>query len=63
VGYYKCKRGHVFQLSVSGRLLSVHLGFSRFGRCPVDGGWSLITKVRANDLTEEELQAAHNGRS
>jgi len=60
--YYRCADGHVFKLSVANRLLSVHLGSSRLGRCPVDKKWTRISTVSANELTEEQLQAARDGR-
>jgi hypothetical protein len=36
----------------------VRLGPKRFQRCPVGRHWTLITPVRAEDLTEEQRQIA-----
>jgi hypothetical protein len=60
--YYRCAAGHVFHLSISGRVLSLHVGSSRIGRCPVDGKWGRITIVSANELTEAEIASADSGK-
>ena len=36
---YRCSDGHEFKISLWTRLTSLHLGASKFGRCPVDGKW------------------------
>ena len=59
--YYRCADGHVFHLPMLNRLLSLHLGASRLGQCPVDHRWTRITRVSANELTEEQLESARRG--
>lgn len=56
----RCRAGHLFTtIWVPGASLkSVRLGWSRFQRCPVGHHWSLVTPVRADDLTEAEREQA-----
>lgn len=57
----RCARGHLFTSSETARLFdSVHLGSSRFMRCPVDGKWGMASNVNSRDLTEMELLEARN---
>jgi len=56
----RCSQNHLFTtLWIPGASFkAVRLGAKRFQRCPVGRHWSLVTPVRAEDLTEEEEQAA-----
>jgi hypothetical protein len=56
----RCSRNHLFTtLWVPGASFkAVRLGTKRFQRCPVGRHWSLVTPVRAEDLTEEQRQTA-----
>ena len=56
----RCSDGHLFTtLWVPGASFkAVRLGPKRFQRCPVGHHWTLIIPVRAQDLTEEQREAA-----
>ena len=56
----RCSQNHLFTtLWVPGASFkAVRLGPKRFQRCPVGRHWSLVTPVRAEDLTEEQRQTA-----
>jgi hypothetical protein len=56
----RCSQNHLFTtLWVPGASFkAVRLGPKRFQRCPVGRHWTLITPVRAEDLTEEQRQIA-----
>ena len=56
---YRCTDGHLVRLSLVNNLLSVHLGTSKYGRCPVDGRWRILRRVHRNELTERELESVH----
>ena len=50
----RCRRGHLFTtIWIPGvKLKALDLGIARIQRCPAGGGhWSLITPVRAADLS------------
>jgi hypothetical protein len=57
----RCRQGHLFTTiwlpGVS--LKSLRLGLWRFQRCPVGSHWSVMTPVRESDLTDGEMQSAH----
>jgi hypothetical protein len=57
----RCRDGHLSTtVWIPGASLkSVKLVWWRLQRCPVGGHWSLVTPVRAADLTEDELRGAH----
>jgi hypothetical protein len=57
---YRCSDGHLFTISLANRLFSVHLGFAKFGRCPVDGKWRLYRWMHKDQLTDRELTSVHN---
>jgi len=52
---HQCSDGHVFKLSFARRILSLHLGFKKFGRCPVDERWRTLRLVPRNRLTDSQL--------
>jgi hypothetical protein len=56
----RCRSGHLFTtLWIPGASLkAVRLGWWRLQRCPVGKHWTLVTPVKAADLTEEERQLA-----
>ena len=56
---YRCSDDHLFTISLLNRIFSVHLGLSKFGRCPVDGKWRMYSLVRSVDLTERDLYRLH----
>jgi hypothetical protein len=60
----RCSRGHLFTtLWVPGvSFKAVRLGAARFERCPVGHHWALVTPVREDDLTPEELAQARGAR-
>jgi hypothetical protein len=60
----RCRSGHLFTtLWIPGvSLKAVRLGWWRFQRCPAGKHWSLVTPVKASDLTEEEMQLAARSR-
>lgn len=59
---YRCSDGHVFRLSLVRRLLSMHLGWWKYGRCPVDGHWRLFRLVDPERLTPGQLASARGPR-
>lgn len=56
----RCRRGHLFSTiwlpGVS--VKSLRLIWWRVQRCPVGGHWSLVTPVRAGELSEGETRTA-----
>lgn len=60
----RCRRGHLFTtLWIPGASLkALRLGVWRLQRCPVGRHWTLVTPVRAAELTAEErrLASAHH---
>jgi hypothetical protein len=60
----RCRRGHLFSTiwipAVS--IKSLRLGPWRFQRCPVGDHWSLVTPLRASELTKRERNQAHGQR-
>ena len=56
---YRCSDGHLFKMTMLIRLFSVHLGITKFGRCPLDGKWRMLRWVREGELTERELESVH----
>jgi hypothetical protein len=60
----RCRRGHLFTTLwiPGGSLKAIRLGWWRFQRCPVGAHWTLVTPVKASDLTEEETQLAAQSR-
>jgi hypothetical protein len=56
----RCSQHHLFTtIWVPGASFkALRLGPVRFQRCPVGRHWSLVAPVRAQDLTEEQRQAA-----
>jgi hypothetical protein len=60
----RCRSGHLFTTLwiPGGSLKAVRLGWWRFQRCPVGMHWSLVTPVKASDLTEQERGLASQRR-
>jgi len=60
----RCRNGHLFTtLWIPGiSFKAIRLGWWRFQRCPVGTHWSLVTPVKASDLTEEQMQLAARSR-
>lgn len=56
----RCRQGHLFTTIwlPGGSLKSIRLGWWRIQRCPVGGHGSLVTPVKASELTEEERRIA-----
>jgi hypothetical protein len=56
----RCRRGHLFTtVWIPGvKLKAVDLGVARIQRCPVGPHWSLVTPVRAADLSRRQLARA-----
>jgi hypothetical protein len=56
----RCRSGHLFTtLWIPGASVkAVRLGWWRFQRCPTGRHWTLVTPVRASELTEDERQLA-----
>ena len=57
---YRCSDGHLFTISLANRLLSVHLGLWKYGRCPVDGNWRMYRLMRRGQLTDRELASVYD---
>jgi hypothetical protein len=57
----RCGQGHLFTtIWVPGASIkAVKLGWVRIQYCPVGRHWALVKPVRDEDLTDEELRAAH----
>jgi hypothetical protein len=57
----RCRQGHLFStIWIPGASVkSLRLGFWRFQRCPVGDHWSLVKPVNPADLSEQELESAH----
>jgi hypothetical protein len=57
----RCSQGHLFTtIWIPGASFkSVRLGPDRFQWCPVGKHWTTVTLVREPDLTEDEIQRAH----
>ena len=60
----RCRQGHLFTtIWVPGvSLKSVRLGWWRLQRCPVGGHWTVVTPVRAADLSRDEQRLAGEAR-
>jgi hypothetical protein len=60
----RCREGHLFTtLWIPGvSVKAVRLGWWRVQRCPVGGHWSVVTPVKASDLTERERRRARRTR-
>jgi hypothetical protein len=56
----RCGQGHLFTtLWIPGASLkSIRFGWWRFQWCPVGRHWSIVTPLRASELTEEERRFA-----
>ncbi len=60
----RCRHGHLFTtLWIPGASIkALRLGWWRFQRCPVGRHWSLVTPVKASELSDEETRLAHRRR-
>jgi hypothetical protein len=60
----RCRKGHLFTTvwlpGVS--VKAIRLGWWRFQRCPVGNHWSLVTPVRPEELSPQELRLARERR-
>jgi hypothetical protein len=56
----RCRQGHLFTtLWIPGASVkALRLGWWRLQRCPVGRHWSLVTPVKASDVTGEERRLA-----
>jgi hypothetical protein len=56
----RCREGHLFTtIWIPGASLkALRLGWGRLQYCPVGRHWSIVTPVRAADLTEAERREA-----
>lgn len=55
----RCPDGHLFTSREGSRLFgSIHLGPARLMQCPVDGKWRMMGNVRADTLSDEQLEEA-----
>ena len=57
----RCRQGHLYTTIwlPGGSLKSLRFGLRRLQRCPVGRHWSIVTPVREAELTEAQIQAAH----
>ena len=57
----RCRQGHLFTtIWIPGASLkSIRLGWARLQRCPVGQHWSLVTPVKAADLSAQERKSAY----
>jgi hypothetical protein len=57
---YQCSDGHLFVVRSALKLvfMSVHFGYSKYLRCPVDQHWRMATPAARATLTEQEIDAA-----
>jgi len=60
----RCRQGHLFTtIWIPGASLkSIRLGWWRLQRCPVGDHWTLVSPVRAADLSEDERRRAGDTR-
>lgn len=60
----RCRQGHLFTTIwiPGGSLKSVRFFWWRFQRCPVGHHWSVVTPVKAAELTEQERTSASEAR-
>jgi hypothetical protein len=60
----RCRKGHLFTTIwlPGGSLKSIRLGWWRLQRCPVGGHFSLVTPVRASELTDAQRHEAREHR-
>ena len=56
----RCRSGHLFTTLwiPGGSLKAIRLGPWRLQHCPVGGHWTLVTPVRASELTTAERRSA-----
>lgn len=56
----RCRQGHLFTtIWIPGASVkALRLGWWRFQRCPVGKHWSIVTPVRAADLSDAQLRLA-----
>ena len=56
----RCGQGHLFTTLwiPGGSLKSLRFGWWRFQWCPVGHHWSIVTPLRASELTKEEQRVA-----
>lgn len=60
---FRCSDGHLFTASLLKLVfMSLHLGISKFLRCPVDGKWRVASPVSPGSLSDPELRQARRHR-
>jgi hypothetical protein len=57
----RCRQGHLYTTIwlPGGSLKALRLGLRRLQRCPVGRHWSIVTPVREAELSEAQIQLAH----
>ncbi|MBV8430350.1 MAG: hypothetical protein JO244_04265 [Solirubrobacterales bacterium] len=57
----RCRQGHLFTtIWVPGvSVKSLRLGWWRYQHCPVGRHWAIVTPVNQAELTDRQLQTAH----
>jgi hypothetical protein len=60
----RCGQGHLFQTIwiPAASVKSLRFGMRRFQRCPVGRHWTMVTPVRASELSDDERRAAEANR-
>ncbi len=58
----RCRQGHLFSTIwiPLASIKAIRLGWWRIQRCPVGGHWTIVSPVKASDLTEDERRIARN---
>jgi hypothetical protein len=60
---FRCPDGHLFTASWLKMLVqSVHLGLSKWTRCPIDHKWRTVRMVNPNSLSDTELDESKQNR-
>jgi hypothetical protein len=56
----RCRAGHLFTTLwiPLASVKSIRLGWWRIQRCPVGSHWTIVSPVKASDLTEDERRTA-----
>jgi hypothetical protein len=60
----RCGQGHLFTTIwiPAASVKSLRFGMRRFQRCPVGRHWTMVTPVRASELSDDERRAAEANR-
>ncbi len=57
---FRCSDGHLYTENLVQDMFSLHLGFAKLQRCPVDKRWRMARPVPASQLTPEQLEEARS---